>query len=114
MPESAEPPGHRGPTECLSGPVSIVDTLWPMWIGLVLDRPFLLLFRWAFYTDYGCEERVVKMMQTAVKGFWATTASSLMTIALILSPGKVKAKKCENLETSESVISATRKTWNQR
>lgn len=70
--------------------------------------------RWAYFMDYGCEEHIVRTMQNALKGFWASTLSSAVALTFILTPTPVQKRKPDDLETSESVGSATRKAWGKR
>ena len=73
--------------------------------------------RWAFFTDYVCEPYVVTTMKVAVGSFWGTVVTSCLTLGFILRPTKIKHVDKEHLcqlQTSDSVVAATRKRWSER
>ncbi len=73
--------------------------------------------RWAFFTSYSCEPYVVSTMKAAVSSYWMTVITSCVTLGFILRPVKVKHADKEHLcqlQTSDSVMAATRKTWTDR
>ena len=74
-------------------------------------------FRWAFFTHYACEPYVVTTMKAAVVTFWGSVITSCATLGFILRPAKIghvdKEHLCK-LQTSDSVVAATRKSWSER
>ena len=74
-------------------------------------------YRWAFFTDYVCEPYVVTTMKAAVVSFWGSVMTSLVTLGFILRPAKLSRGDKEHLcqlQTSDTIVGATRKTWSDR
>ena len=74
-------------------------------------------FRWAFFTHYACESYVVTTMKAAVAAFWGSVITSCVTLGFILRPAKIGHVDKEHLyklQTSDSVVAATRKSWSER